>query len=162
MGRQHVRRGVATLFAAALVVAGCGDDGGDEPEAQPSPDVTTFQDGDFADIPLPPLAEPASERTEEDGIVVRSYVVRNRTPEDVLQHFEVQLDDAQVITPTERSGSETLLAEWLLDDGRTLRVTALPAPTADPELAAGADVVTQFSLTLRPAGGADHEDDVDR
>jgi hypothetical protein len=159
VGARRLRHvGTTAALACLLAVAGCGDDDGTTPEAQPAPDATTFEEGDFEDLPLPPLAEPFGERSEEDGIVTRSFVIRNRTPEDVMTFYETELSEAQVVTAPEQSGADTLRAEWLLDDGRTLLVTSLPAPTAEGDEVEDADVVTQFSLTLRPEGDSDHED----
>lgn len=150
------------VAATAIVVLGlgaCGDDADVEPSAQPTPEGTTFEEGDFDGIPLPPLAEPVGERSEEDEIVVQTFALRNGTPEDVMDFYSAQLSGSEVVAAPEQSGTSTLRAEWLLDDGRTLLVTTLPAPTAEGDEVEDAEVVTQFSLTLRPAGGSDHQDE---
>lgn len=149
---------IAGAAVVLLSVTGCGDDGGPEPEAQPTPEGTSFEERGFDGIPLPPRAEPVGGRNEEDGIVVQSFSIRNRTPQDVMDFYVAQMSDDEVVTSPEQSGTATLLAEWRLDDGRTLLVTTLPAPTAPGE-ADGAEVVSQLSLTLRPAGDAHHEDE---
>lgn len=144
-------RSARLLVALLLVITGCGDDDGgavDDVEAQPSPDVTAFQEGDFDGIPLPPLAEEAGTRSEEEGVVVQSFFVRNRTPEDILRFYEEQLD-AEVVAPP-RSTGPSWRGIWLLD-GRRLLVSALPAPTADGAEVERSDVVTQMSLELSPA-----------
>ena len=140
----------AGLLVALLVASGCGDDdggGADGVEAQPSPDVTVFQEGDFDGIPLPPLAEEAGMRSEEEGVVVQSFFVRNRTPEDVLRFYEEQLE-ADLIAPPESTGT-SWRGVWLLD-GRRLLVSALPAPTAEGAEVEHSDLVTQMSLELYP------------
>jgi hypothetical protein len=142
-----MRTRTPVLLAVLLVLAGCGDDDGgaaDGTEAQPAPDVTVFQEGDFDGIPLPPLADEAGERSEQDGVVVQSFFVRNRTPEDVLRFYEEQLD-GEVVTSPEANG-DAWRGTWLRD-GRQLLVSAVPAPAAGDD-----EVVTQMSLELSPAG----------
>lgn len=149
---------LVVIAIASLGLASCGDDGGGQgggdPEAQPSPDGTTFVEGDFGQIPLPPLADPAGERSEIDGVTTASYFVRNRTPREVLEFYEEYFadDGVDVIVGPETFGRDAWRAAWLLD-GRELLVTAQPAPTADAERA---DVVTQLSLELSTEGGGGH------
>lgn len=154
--RNRVAAAAVVLF---LGLGACGDDDSNvEPNAQPTPDGTSFEEGDFAGIPIPPLAEPVGERSEQDEIVVQTFALRNKTPEDVMDFYEAELSENDLVMAPEQSGTSTLRAEWLLDDGRSLLVTTLPAPTAEGGEVENADVVTQFSLTLRPAGDSDHQD----
>ncbi|MDP9019389.1 MAG: hypothetical protein M3N25_01070, partial [Actinomycetota bacterium] len=76
--KPHRRpRRVALVIVAAtlLLVAGCGADS--DEGTQPRPDVTTFEEGTFDDIPLVPESDPLTPPNEEDGVDARSYVVRN-------------------------------------------------------------------------------------
>jgi hypothetical protein len=147
----------AFLIAGVLVLASaCGNGSSDDPAVQPSPDVTTFADGDFAGIPLPPLGEEAGQRSEEDGIVTQSFFVRNRTPEAVLDFYAdyFRSQDIDVITPPRSVGGATWRGWWFVD-GRELLVTALPASATGGAETERADVVTQMSLELWPPGSAD-------
>jgi hypothetical protein len=147
------RAATATAVALALTVAaGCGDD--DEaadvptPEAQPAPDVTTFEDGDFADLPLPPRNAPVSERTEEDGFVSQSFEVESMPPEEVLEWYTTALAEHDVLETPEMIGTESWRGQWDLD-GRELTVAAQLAETLDDNPAAP-EVLTQLSLSLAP------------
>ena len=156
--RLHPRLSLLAVLVLALgFLAGCGDDD-EAPEAQPSPgDGTAFSSGDFEGLPLPPLAEPAGERSERDGVVARSYFVRNRTPEAVLEFYRDHFEETegQVIASPEAVGNEAWRGTWLVED-RELLVSALPAPTAGGE---DDEVVTQLSLELSPEGGGGHSGD---
>lgn len=149
--------GGLVVGALAVVLVGCGDDGGaGGPEAQPAPDVTTFQEGDFSGIPLPPRAEEAGERSERDGVVVQSFFVRDKTPREVLDFYATHFD-LQGVTPTmtpQEFGNDAWRGSWQLE-GRELLVSATSAPSAG-----GGDVVTQMSLELSPTDGGGHEGDV--
>lgn len=146
---------IVVLLLAGAVLGACGSDDGsrDRGDAQPAPGVTTFADGDFADIPLPPRAEPAGERSEQQGVVVQSFFVRDRTAEEVLQLYGTYFEGEGVATllPPEPFGNDAWRGRWLLD-GRELLVSAAPAPSVDDGEVEHADVVTQMSLELSPAG----------
>ena len=152
MGSRR-RRLSALALLVALLLGACGDDDdASDPDAQPSPDVTTFGEGDFSDIPLPPLAEEAGERSERDGVVVQSFFVRNRTPEDVLDFYRTYFEGeggTPILAP-EPYGNQAWRGTWLVDD-RELLVSAIPAPSVDGTEVERADVVTQMSLELSPA-----------
>ena len=145
------------LVCLALVIAACGgDDVESDPAAQPAPDVTTFEQGDFSGIPVPPLAEEAGTRTEENGIVTQSFFVRNRTPDEILEFYATYFrnEGVQVIREPANVSGVTWRGWWLLDD-RELLISAIPAPTAEGAETEHADVVTQMSLELWPPGSAD-------
>lgn len=159
-----VGRARASVVAGVLAVAllgGCGDDDVPEEgvEAQPAADEATFVAGDFGDIPLPPLAEPAGERSEIDGVVAQSYFVRNRTPADVLEFYVEQLAERgfEIVVPPDGS-RDNRRGTWLVD-GRELLVSATPAPTAEGGEVERSEVVTQLSLELAPEGGGGHDGD---
>ena len=156
------RVATSTIMIALLIgsMSACGDSDSDGPAAQPAPDVTTFGQGDFDEIPLPPLADVAGERSVRSGVVVQSYFVRNRTPEQVVRFYETYFEGEGIsaIASPEPFGNEGWRGSWLVGD-RELLVSALPAPTAGGEAVEHADVVTQMSLELSPADGGDHEND---
>lgn len=159
--RPTIRDRSARLLALLILVlaAACGGDGDGvgEPEAQPAPDDATFGEGDFADVPLPPLAEPAGERSERDGVVAQSFFVRNRTPEEVLSFYAdyFEAEDVEEIDAPE-ADRDAWRGTWLLDD-RELLVSAIPAPTAEGDEVEQSDVVSQMSLELAPADGGGHD-----
>ncbi len=133
----------------SVVFASCGpsDEG-----TQPAPAVTTFEQGHFDDLPLPPRSEPVGERSEEDGVVSRSYAVRDTSPERVLAFYSEQLAGSAVVEPPHDIGVGTLRGRWLLD-GRELTVSATREDTLEAIERFGDDVgvITQFSLSLATA-----------
>jgi hypothetical protein len=143
------RRIFVGLLVAVTALAACGDDG--EPRAQPSADGTAFVGGSFDELPVPPLAEPLGpERELGDGVVVRSYGVRNRTVEAVMSFYEDALAGQPVIEPVgDAPGDASVLrGEWRYR-GRRLRVTVQAAPAADEE--PGVEGRVQVSLELHPS-----------
>ncbi len=116
---------------------------------QPAPAVTTFGQGDFENLPLPPRSEPLGERSEEDGVVARSYAVRDTSPERVLAFYSQQLPAPAVVEPPHDIGAGTFRGRWLLD-GRELTVSATVDDTLEAIARFGDDagVITQFSLSL--------------
>lgn len=145
-------RTVSLLAALLLVglVAGCGTASNEG--TQPSPDVSTFEQGDFGDIPLLPTSEPLSARNEEDGNVARSYLVRNSTPEEVLAFYETELAEFTVVSPPTSIGVDTFRGRWGLDQGRVLTVSATSASNLETpeEFGDAIEVLTQYSLSLAP------------
>lgn len=145
--------GTASFVAALLLVglvAGCGtasDEG-----TQPSPDVSTFGQGDFDDIPLLATSEPLTPPNEEEGNVARSYVVRNTTPEGVLAFYEGELTEFTVVSAPTSIGADTFRGRWELDQGRVLTVSATPAGNLEnvDEFGDAIDLLTQYSLSLAP------------
>lgn len=155
--RRH--RIAAFAMITLVTLSGCGDgDDATSPEAQPAPDVTRFVEGDFGDIPVPPRAEPAGERSERDDVTARSYFVRNMTPEAVMDfytdYFSSEGDTA--IRSPEPTGPDAWRGTWLVD-GRELLVSTILAPTAGGAEVENADVVTQLDLELSPGDGGGHE-----
>lgn len=143
----------ASAAVALLAVAGCGDGDGDgasvgEPEAQPAPGVTTFQEGDFAGIDLPSTATPVNERTEEDDAVAQSFEVRNTTPEEIMAFYSDALAEYDVLEAPEEIGVGTMRGRWEVD-GRRLTVAAQTAETLNDNPGAP-EVLTQLSLSLEP------------
>ena len=148
---------MVALFVLTSVIGACGDDdGASDRAAQPAPDVTTFEQGDFSGIPIPPLGEEAGSRTEKDGVVTQSFFVRNRTPGEVLEFYAEYFEEKGVQVIREpASGNDVTWRGWWLVGDRELLVSAIPAPTAGGAETEHADVVTQMSLELWPPGSAD-------
>ena len=148
-----IRRTLAHLVLGAVapvvLLVGFGEDGdaADGPAAQPAPAVTTFGQGSFEDLPLPPRATPVSERAEEDGVVSRSYEVRNSGPDALLSFYRDALAEHPVVEEPEEIGVGTHRGRWDLD-GRQLTVVAQTAETLDDNPGAP-EVLTQLSLSLR-------------
>lgn len=147
-GRRAVRVAAATVAVGLL--AGCGERE-ERAGTQPAPDVTTFEQGLFDDLPLFPRSEPAGPRREENGVVARSYRARGATPEAVLEHYRDVLDEQRwsLVGSIEQIGVGTYRAEWVSGEHR-LRVSATRAPGFDPQ-APSDQVEVQYSLTLSPA-----------
>ncbi len=133
----------------ALLIGGCAPRDTD-PAAQPAPDVTTFEQGRFDELPQFPRSDPVGPRTEKDGVVARSYRARGTSPEQVLEFYRDALDERwQMVTPIERLGPGTFRAEWVADDYRLL-VSATREGTLDAPDDAANPAVAQYSLTLHP------------
>ncbi|HEV2809318.1 MAG TPA: hypothetical protein VGV93_02835 [Acidimicrobiales bacterium] len=141
---------IKLVAVAAIAIAGAACTSSDE-GTQPRPDVTTFEQGDFNDIPLLPRSEALSPPNEEAGNVARSYAVRNTAPEDVLAFYEEQLAEFQVVEEPASIGANTFRGRWRVEGQRVLTVSATLANNLDvPELP-DSEQVTQYSLSLAPA-----------
>ena len=145
---------VNLLAVAVIALAGSGctpsDDG-----TQPRPDVTTFEEGRFDNIPLLPRSEELSPPNEEGGNVARSYVVRNTAPEDVLGFYETELAEFEVIEEPASIGADTFRGRWRLDGERVLTVSAtLASSLGDVPDIPDSEQTTQYSLSLSPAPGS--------
>lgn len=151
-GARRRGRALGPLAAAAcalVLAAGCGGGGASEPEAQPAPDVSVFAEGDFGEIPLHPRSDPIGPRSEKAGVTARSYVTRGATPEQVLRYYEGNLDGWALVEPVRRD-HDAYRGTWERD-GRTLLVSAGPAPTVDTRPGDAGQVLTQYNLQLGPA-----------
>lgn len=148
-----LRRALPLLMAAtSVLVAGCGADS--DEGTQPRPDVTTFEEGSFDDIPLVPESDPVTPPNEKDGVDARSYVVRNTTPAEVLKFYEQQLAEFTLVSGPEEIGNDTYRGGWELEGGRVLTVSATPGDTLEQgESADAGELVTQYSLILEPTEG---------
>lgn len=141
-----MHRRLAAVVLVLLVAAGCG---GDEqrPSTQPAPDETTFQRGDFEDLPRYPRSEPLGERTEKDGAVARSFEATGATPEAVVEWYRDNLARWQLDQPPAPIGERTYRGRWSRD-AFFLVVSATAAPTLSND--DGSTVSTQYSLSLEP------------
>ena len=148
-GRPLALSVTAVTGSLALVVAACASRG-TEPATQPAPDVTTFEQGLFDDLPQFPRSDPVGPRTDKDGVVTRSYRARGTSPDQVLEFYREALDEGwNMVTPIERVGVGTFRAEWVREDHRLL-VSATREETLDPPDDAANPVVSQYSLALHP------------
>ncbi|MGH9264302.1 MAG: hypothetical protein ACRD1D_06370 [Acidimicrobiales bacterium] len=138
----------ATVFAALLGV-GCGSED-DPPAAQPVPGATTFEPGRFDDLPQYPRSEPLGPRSEEKGVVARSFKVSGGSPEQVLDFYVDALEEPwRLVTGVEKLGAGTFRADWVSED-YLFRVSATREPELDSTDDASETFVTQYSLTLHP------------
>ena len=146
----QIRRGlVVAIGLLAVVPAGCASRGADQ-AAQPAPGVTTFEQGRFDNLPQYPRSEPLGPRTEERGVVARSYKVPGASPEQVLDFYRNALQARwSMVAPVEKLGVGTFRADWVNDDHR-LRVTATQEGDVLSQDDASKTVVAQYSLTLHP------------
>jgi hypothetical protein len=143
------------LFTAVVTVVALGACTPSDEGTQPSPDVTTFEQGDFSDIPLHPRSEALTPPNEEGGTVARSYAVRNTTPEAVLNFYEEQLAEFDIVEEPGSIGTNTFRGSWQLNQGRVLIVSATPVSSnldGSGELV-DTEALTQYSLSLSPAPG---------
>lgn len=137
----------AVLFGLVLSSCAAGDS---DPEAQPAPGVTTFQEGRFGDIPQFPRSAPLGPRHEEDGVVARSYKAPGASPDQVLDFYRNALKERwKMVTTVEKLGEGTLRADWV-DDDSLLRVSATRESLLDSGDDASKTAVAQYSLTLHP------------
>lgn len=150
LGARTPRRAlVPAAVLLSLVLAGCGPRDPD-PVAQPVPDVTTFEQGRFDNLPLYPRSEPLSPKTEEDGVVARSFKVRGASPDQIMTFYRDALKERwRMVTDIEKLGVGTLRADWTDDEFR-LRVSATREGEIDDPDDAARSAVAQYSLSLNP------------
>ncbi len=149
--RDRARRLVLLPATALLAVVLIGCRPGDpDPVAQPAPDVTTFEQGRFDDLPQFPRSQPLSERAEERGVIARSYKATGASPQQVMEFYRDALGQRwTMVTGIEKLGVGTLRADWVGEKYR-LRVSATTESELDSPNDASETVVTQYSLTLHP------------
>ena len=125
--------------------------GSEEPEAQPAPGVERFtEDGIFEGIPRYPRSEPVGPRREVSGATVRTWSVRNATPEQVLQFYaDTLVADAWREMEAPHAVNKSWRGSWRRQ-GATLQVSAGPAPAIEQPEPASPDPIVQYSFTLRP------------
>lgn len=153
MLRNATRPTLLFAVAAALALAGCGDDQAttaDVPVDQenggevPAPGVTAFTAGGFDAIDLPRGADEASEKTERDGVLSQSFYAQQTSPEQIMDFFATSLaeDGWEVVEPVSSRGTDSIAGAWAKDD-RRLEISALLAQGVENER-------TQFSVVLLP------------
>ena len=141
---------LAATLALVVVTGACGNPGGGpSPQAQPTPNVTTFEVGRFDNLPLFPRSDPLGPRNEKAGVVARSFVARGTTPDQVLDYYRRSLsDDWRLLKAPGKIGVGTYRGDWTSGNWQ-LRVSATEEPELDPDNASK-DVTVQYSLTLTP------------
>lgn len=141
------------VVSLAVLVTGCGGGGNENPatRAQPSPNVTTFEPGVFDEIPRHPRSEPVGERSDENGVITRSFAVRDAEPTTVLQFFEDRLSaDWELVSQPQEIGVDTYRGTWARDNW-ILTISATRAETVDADSdAAQGTYFSQYSLNLSP------------
>ena len=146
-----LRRLVVGGAAAAVVllgVTGCASSG-DEEGTQPAPGVTSFQQGDFGDVPLPDRSDPVGTRSETDGVVTQTFAARDTTVDALIDFFDSQLPAAGW-EPAEAYETENGIYRGdFTKDGRRLEVVIDQVPDLPEDETGGAQPV-QFSLILNP------------
>jgi hypothetical protein len=141
--RNRVRAAVLSI----AILGACGD--GDEREGtQPAPGVTTFEQGRFDDLPLLPDSDPFGPRSEQAGIVARSFRTTGVTPGGVIDFYQGELTAAgwELAEPVFRDDTASR-ADWVTDDWR-LEISA--TRIQDRQNPSSTDVAVQYSLVLRP------------
>ncbi len=138
-------RAFLSVGMAGLVLAGCARDRERE-GAQPAPDVTTFEQGRFDDLPLFPRSDPVGPRSEKEGVVTRSFVAKGATPEQVMQFYEGRLKGWQQVEPSHLVGTSTHRAKWALDNWFLEVSASAYASSIDDPL----EAQVQYSLVLSP------------
>ena len=142
---------LSVLIVVAVGAQACGDAESRE-GTQPAPEVSTFEQGVFDDIPRFARSEPMGSRSEKGGVVAQSFRAFGATPKTVLDYYAGSLPEWEQVEPITSTGTADFRAKWA-KDGWTLLVTAAPAPTAsDGNQADTPEPKTQYSLTLSPAG----------
>ena len=144
---------LATLLGAAMVMALAGCSSGED-EAVPSPGGTMFAEGDLSEVPLPTGAIPIGPRSEDEGVVSRSYGVENLPPNEIAVRMDTDLRAAgwEELLAFEESGRQVYRGEYAKDE-RRLEVALSPGaglseegPTASSTEVEG----TQIALVLHP------------
>lgn len=142
------RKAVASTLLIGSLAAACGGGPGEGDEGtQPAPDVSSFEQGRFDDLPLPTEAEPVGRRSEQEGIVTRSYEVPDLLPVDIIEFYEQALDEQGWTTVEIEEFSQGARGDWSIE-GYDLRVSANEAPGLDEP---GSQPSTQLSLVLSPS-----------
>lgn len=145
MNRQRRVPRLACAAAVVLVPHGCAREA-ERAGTQPAPDVTTFEQGRFDDLPQFPRSESLGARTEKDGVASRSFVVKGATPEQVMQFYERSLQGWHQLEPSHLVGTSTHRSKWTTDDW-LLEVSASGyASSIDDPM----EVQVQYSLVLHP------------
>lgn len=118
------------------------------PETQPAPNVTTFEEGTFDNLPLVPRSQPFGARSETAGVITRTYRATGVTPDGVIAFYERALPPHgwQAAESSQRTDT-SWRADWVTSAWR-LEVTSVPVPDRDNP--AATETVVQYSLVLRP------------
>jgi hypothetical protein len=134
-----------------VALAACGSDRGSAKANTPPGRSPKSLSAVFDALPHYPRSQATSDRTRGDqGTIVRSYLVKGASAQQVLDYF-VEVLPRQgfepAATPTTQ-GANSLRGEWRVGK-RTLAITITPAPAVG---GSSGDVATQYSFLLSPAG----------
>lgn len=139
------------VLVVATVIGACGD-GERRAEDQPVPTTDRFGTGIFDEIPRFPRSDPLGPRHQESDVVAQSFRVVGARPEQILDYYEENLVNWELITPPRPPGetSTTLRGRWARDRW-ILTISATTAPTLENENHTDvADFYSQYSLSLAP------------
>ncbi len=145
---RFLRTSLVVCFLAALLLAACGGSSnavGGETDAQPRPQGSTFESGEFSGLPMPDLATPYGELTTSDNVTTQTFKIKGRTPKQVLEFYLQSLTDNGWATVQEpqAKGRTDWVGTWTDDAGRRLEVSSAPIKEGNPD-----SVQSQFSLVL--------------
>lgn len=126
---------------------------------QPAPDPTTFEQGFFDELPLPPRTIEIGERAEFDETVTATYAVRNMTAEEVLAFYEEALGARgwTVEEPPAARAGGVVGGSWIRENMH-LHVTSSLREAVEPDVPEGEEetiteeYLTQLSLELTWTG----------
>jgi len=147
MRNHRAIRSFAALLLLAVVAVGCSDS---NPTRTETSDPSVADEASFEGLPVPPLADPVGSVSEKQGVVTRSYSVRNRTADDVFEFYDEELAPLgwERRGPIEDAGRNVRRATWDGPKG-TLEVTTTEAELLPDESTAGDRPNLQLSLLLR-------------
>ena len=111
-------------------------------------EAASFAPEHLADIPALPSAMPYTPATATGMTEVRSFGVRDTTPEGVLEFYEATLVHAAVATAREQTGPQAFREAWTLANGSTLTVSSIGGVEAPPGASPRSDYDVQYSLRL--------------
>ncbi len=140
------------VLVLAGAVAGCGS--ASDEGTQPRTDVSTFEQGDFDDIPLLPTSEPLSPPNEEDGTVPAPTWCATPPPARSSTSTWSSWPKPSSWPNRWRSGQH-LPGSLAARPGRILTVSATAANNLDApaDFSEGIETFTQYSLSLSPTAG---------
>ncbi len=130
---------------AVLLLHGCRSDAERE-GTQPAPNVTTFEQGRFDDLPQFPRSDPLGSRSEKDGVVSRSFVAKGATAEQVMRFYERSLQGWQQLEPSHPVGTSTHRATWARGNWLLEVSTSSYASSVEDPM----EAQVQYSLVLIP------------
>jgi hypothetical protein len=139
-------RAATALLSVATVAVGCSDNTSDP--AQPAPNVTTFEQGVFDNIPAYPRSDPLGERNDEDGVVSRSYRSVGALPQTIIDYYDAQLTAAgwQRSAALPQQGF-VRRGTWIRND---YQVEVSARPVDDSRNPASVDYAVQYDVVLTP------------
>ena len=144
-GRWRRVRQLACVGVVVVILPGCRSEAERE-GTQPDPDVTTFEQGRFDDLPQFPRSDPLGTRSEKGGVVSRSFVAKGATPEQVMQFYERSLQAWRQVEPSHLVGTSAHRAKWARDDWLVEVSASNYASSIDDAM----EVRVQYSLVLSP------------